>query len=37
MAAAGLYVELEPWSYCFFQYSRASKGLRRARASTGDM
>jgi hypothetical protein len=26
MAASGLYVELQPWGYCFFQYRSAGKG-----------
>ena len=26
MAASGLYVELQPWGYSFFQYCRADKG-----------
>jgi hypothetical protein len=25
MATSGLYVELEPWSFCFFQYGRGDK------------
>jgi hypothetical protein len=28
MAASGLYVELQPWSYCFFQYRLAGHGKR---------
>jgi hypothetical protein len=28
MAASGLYVELQPWSYCFFQYRLAGQGKR---------
>jgi len=27
MAASGLYVELQPWSYCFFQYHLAGQGI----------
>ena len=27
MAASGLYVELQPWSYCFFQYQLAGPRL----------
>ena len=26
MASSGLYVELQPWSYCFFQYQLAARG-----------
>jgi len=28
MAASGLYVELEPWGYSFFQYRLAGQGSR---------
>jgi len=33
MAAAGLYVELQPWSYCFFQYHLAGRAMTNSQAS----
>lgn len=33
MAASGLYVDLEPWSYSFFQYQLAGQGITMSRAA----
>jgi len=33
MAASGLYVELQPWSYCFFQYHLARQGITMSQAA----
>lgn len=33
MASLGLYVELEPWGYSFFQYQLASQGVTMGRAA----
>jgi Alpha amylase, catalytic domain len=33
MAASGLYVELLPWSYCFFQYHLAGQAMTKSQAS----
>ena len=33
MAASGLYLELQPWSYCFFQYQLAKQQINLKRAA----
>jgi hypothetical protein len=33
MAASGLYLELQPWSYCFFQYQLAKQQIDLKRAA----
>ncbi len=33
MAASGLYIELQPWSYCFFQYHLAGQAITTSRAT----
>ncbi len=33
LAASGLYVELQPWDYCFFQYQLAGKGVTTNRVA----
>ena len=33
MAASGLYIELQPWSYCFFQYHLADQGITMSPAA----
>jgi hypothetical protein len=33
MTASGLYVELQPWSYCFFRYFLAKNGIAVSRAA----
>jgi hypothetical protein len=34
MAASGLYVELQPWSYCFFQCHLAGQAMINSQASS---
>lgn len=34
MASSGLYVELEPWSYSFFQYQLTGQGITMSRAAS---
>ncbi len=34
MAASGLYVELQPWSYSFFQYQNTAQGNTKSRAAS---
>jgi hypothetical protein len=33
MTASGLYVELQPWSYCFFRYHLTEKGIAVSRVA----